>query len=79
MPRDGLWKRNDETSRQFAARCVEFVKAHPMGQNGGAWAERVLDRYADGERVPSIALEMACEALGKDAAEVRRSRVGGAR
>lgn len=40
-----------------------------------AWARRILDRYADGEKLPWVSVVFACEALGKDVKAVRQSKM----
>lgn len=71
-----------ESRDEFIARCKARLQAdlERLGKTKGGrdlvWAHRILDRYADREAMPSIALTMACEALGMSVEAVRASRDG---
>jgi hypothetical protein len=42
-----------------------------------AWARNILDRYVDGELVPFLSVEYACEVLGKSVEDVKALRTEG--
>lgn len=75
----GLRKETDESSREFAVRCVVYCKTVIAQMNDPEranrdWARRLLDRFADGEELPQPALQMACVALHKDVDDIRALR-----
>ena len=58
--------------RDYATKARAWLKGKvgeignaPTGRNRD-WARKILDRWADGESMPDIAVRSACEALGVD-------------
>lgn len=75
----GLTKEPGESSEAFAKRCIAYCKQMlagmlDPGRINRDWAHKILDRYADGEDVPQISLQYACDALHKNINDIRELR-----
>ena len=74
----GLPMRTGE--RDYAVRARGWLKGK-VGEIGNApagrnreWARKILDRWADGEPMPDIAVRSACDALGVDLESLKALR-----
>ena len=59
-------------SRAWLKGKVAEIGAAPAGRSRD-WARAILDRWADGEPMPDMAVRSACEALGADYEAIRQS------
>jgi hypothetical protein len=66
--------------RDYATKARAWLKGK-VGEIGNApagrnreWARKILDRWADGEPMPDIAVRSACDALGVDLESLKALR-----
>jgi hypothetical protein len=75
----GIGPREDgESEMRYAKRASAFCREHitGIGKAPGmskAWAERIVDRYADGEPMADISLRWACQILRVNLEELQRA------
>lgn len=72
-PKPGEADFASRASKGMRQQIIAIGQAIPLGRNR-QWAVRILDRWADGEAVPDIAVQMACDALGQDYDALKASR-----
>ena len=64
-----------ETRQEYVQRCMAWIRQRIEGVGkrpaGREWAQRLLDRYADGEALPDLSVRWACEATGQDEQTIR--------
>lgn len=79
MDNHGIGPREDgESEMRYAKRASAFCREHiaNIGKVAGKskdWAERIVDRYVDGEPMADISLRWACEVLRVDLEQLRRT------